>query len=90
MESGYFNVYTTATRGIFPLIFLRWKDHEKEITERLGSTAGFLWANMDVQAYRCQNCQIVAFPYVHKEKSEFQEEAKPENYSYGDVEKYLR
>lgn len=90
MESGYLNAYSFGARAIVPFVMLRWKDSRKEITERLGSKAGFMWANMDVDAFRCPNCQIITFSYTSAERGEFQEKAKPEDYSYGDVEKYLR
>jgi len=90
MESGYINVHAVAVRGPVPFVFLAWKNSTKEITERLGSKAGFLWVDMEVEAFRCPNCQIITFTYVTKEKGEFQEKTKPENYDYSDVEKYLR
>jgi len=49
---------------------------------------GAIGTLLEIEAYRCLNCKIVAFSY--EKRREFQEETKAENYDYRDVEKYLQ
>lgn len=87
MESGYLNAYSPAGRAIAAIVSLKWKDYTKEHEERIGSKGGIGWASLDVEAYRCQNCQFIVFSYAKKDKSEFQEDGVTH---YDEVEKYLR
>lgn len=90
MEFGYFNISAPTSHVFVPtLVIMNWKDNSGKDTDRIETKTGFLGANLDVEANRCPNCQIIAFSYVNKE-GEFKEKTKPEDYSYGDVEKYLR
>jgi rubredoxin len=88
MESGYINLWSPAGRAIVAYVFMSWKDYTKEHKEAIKGKAGLAWANMDIEAYRCQSCQYIVFSYEKKEKHEFEEEGKVADYE--DVEKYLR
>jgi hypothetical protein len=67
---------------------VKWKDYTKRDEERISGKSGIGWASLDIEAYRCQNCQFIVSSYEKKEKDEFQEEGKVTDYE--DVEKYLR
>jgi hypothetical protein len=66
LEPGYLNANAFAARP--PVVRLAWKNSDKKATELIGDKIGFGSANMDLNAYRCQTCQIIAFAYTNKEK----------------------
>jgi rubredoxin len=89
MESGYLNVQALpGPRAISAGVSVYWIDYMKSHEKKISGKFSLLLANIDIEAYRCQNCQYIVFSYEKKEKREFQEEGKVGNYE--DVEKYLR
>ena len=90
MEYGYAEMKAISVnlRPLVTLASLDWKGDTSHDEERLlPLKAGGTGALMEIEAYRCADCKVVAFSY--EKRREFQEETKAENYDYGDVEKYL-
>ena len=93
MESGYLRADAVGSSTLVASVLLSWRDKGQWRGEFLKGKIGVFGAKMDIEANRCALCQLILFPYVKrvkKEKKEFQEKVKAENYDYGDVEKYLR
>lgn len=87
MEFGYLNLSSSVTNTIVSCVFLNWRDYTKEHAERIARKAGLSAADLDIEAYRCQNCQFIVFSYAKQDKREFREEGVKH---YDEVEKYLR
>jgi phage FluMu protein Com len=91
MEHGYIITGSSSVsfHGAVTIELLSWKGDTSDDQEQLFRSIGGHGAIIRIEGYRCPACKIVAFSY-DKTRHEFQEEAKAENYDYGDVEKYLR
>jgi hypothetical protein len=91
MEHGYAEVKAISVnlRPLVTLASLDWKGDTSHGEERLlHLRAEGTGALMEIEAYRCPDCKVVAFSC--EKRKEFQEGTKSENYEYSDVEKYLR
>jgi len=87
MEFGYLNAFSSASTGFASSVSLHWLDYTKEYRERIAHKVSLSPANIDMEAYRCQKCQLIVFSYAKQQKREFQEEGVKH---YDEVEKYLR